>query len=157
MYRTAFVLLILMLVACGDQTVVVPDPETPVGPPDPYGDPPDYAGDPFAGFGEIVTVEVPGETETVVDETVEETVEVPVEDSNLPFAVQISAAAEEATATRLAEQVGAEVDAPVYIDHVGQYWKVRVGAFATREETGALLLQLQEMGFTDAWVVERVP
>jgi hypothetical protein len=157
MSRTILVFLVLLLAACGSQTANVPDqPAVPTGTADPYGDPPDYAGDPFAGFDRIVSIDVPGDT-VEPEEIPEETVEVPEVTSNLPFSVQISAAAEEATAVRLAEQVGSEVDAPVYIDHVGQYWKVRVGGFATREETEGLLHQLREMGFTDAWVVERVP
>jgi len=152
MIRPAIVLLILLLAACGDQTVVIPDPETPTGPVDPYGDPPDYAGDPFTGFDEIVSLEVPGDALPV-----EEFTPVPIDMSTLPWSIQISAAAEEATALRLSELVAAEVDAPVFIDHVGQYWKVRVGAFLNRDDANGLLQQLQTMGLTDAWIVERVP
>ncbi len=152
MNRTAGALLVILLAACGTQTVTVPtEEEIPEGPVDPYGDPPDYAGDPFAGFDEIVTLDVPGET------VVEPPIEIPEYTPVLPFAVQITAAAEEATAQRLAESVAADVDAPVFIDRIGQYWKVRVGAFATRAEADGLLEQLQAMGFADAWIVERIP
>ena len=162
MNRTTLLLpVLLLLAACGEETVVPDGQVVHTGTADPYGDPPDYAGDPFAGFDQIVTLEVPGETvpvpEEIPEEIPEETFEIQETGSNLPFSVQISAAAEEATAQRLAEQVSAQVDAPVYIYHIGQYWKVRVGAFPTREETATLLEQLREMGFTDAWVVERVP
>ena len=146
--RTSCIALLLILILVGCTKTVVEEPRI-LEPVDPYGDPPDYAGDPFTGFDSVYSISVPGET-------VSEVVEVTAPDRNeLPYSVQITAAGVEATAQRLAETVTAEIDAPVFIDQEGSYWKVRVGAFATREEAGGLLNQMHEMGFTDAWIVSR--
>jgi hypothetical protein len=155
MARTVLAAAVLLLAACGNQTTV-PDtgPET-TGPVDPYGDPPDYAGDPFRGFGEVFTLEVPGEAP--VAEEVPEVPEIPEMVTGGNVAVQISAALEEESALHLVDLVQAQVDAPVFVDHIGEYWKVRVGAFASREDAEDLLHRLQEMGYTDAWIVEREP
>ena len=139
------VLLMLVLIAC--TKTVVEEPRV-VEPIDPYGDPPDYSGDPFAGFDSVYSIAVPGETVEVVEVTAPDR-------NELPYSVQITAAGVEATAQRLVETITAETDAPVFIDQEGSYWKVRVGAFATREEADGLLNQMQEMGFTDAWIVSR--
>lgn len=145
--RTSCIALLLILILVGCTRTVVEEPTT-LEPIDPYGDPPDYAGDPFAGFDSVYSISVPGETVEVVEVTTPDRTE-------LPYSVQITAAGVEATAQRLAETVTAEIDAPVFIDQEGSYWKVRVGAFATPEEADELLNQMQQMGFTDAWIVFR--
>jgi len=145
--RTSCIALLLILILVGCTRTVVEEPTT-LEPIDPYGDPPDYAGDPFAGFDSVYSISVPGETVEVVETTTPDR-------SELPYSVQITAAGVEATAQRLAETVTAEIDAPVFIDQEGSYWKVRVGAFATPEEADELLNQMQQMGFTDAWIVFR--
>jgi hypothetical protein len=152
MARTALAAAVLLLAACGHQTTVPDTGPVATGPVDPYGDPPDYAGDPFRGFGEVFTMEVPGEPPVV-----EEVPEIPEIVPGGNVAVQISAALEEESALHLVDLVQTQVDSPVFIDHIGEYWKVRVGAFATREEAEDLLHRLQEMGYADAWIVERGP
>ncbi len=145
-----FLIPVLFLFACGD-TTVTPDNtnQTTEGPIDPYGDPPGYTGDPFESFPEPVRMTIPGE-------------ELPVEYeeemlSGTHYTVQISAATNEETAIRLKESVSAEVDHPVFIDHQGGFWKVRVGAFPAMEDAAAYTQVLVNMGFTDAWVTTREP
>ncbi len=146
-----FLIPVLFLFACGDTTVTRGNTgqTAETGPIDPYGDPPGYTGDPFVGFPEPVSMSIPGEELPFVFE--EEIL------SGTHFTVQISAATNEETAQRLAETVTADVDHPVFIDHQGDYWKVRVGAFPAMEDAAAYTQVLVNMGFTDAWVTTREP
>ncbi|NOQ23286.1 MAG: hypothetical protein GQ565_11645 [Candidatus Aegiribacteria sp.] len=152
MYKVIlFLIPVLILSACGDTTVIPSntDQTTTAGPIDPYADPPGYTGDPFEDFPEVIGMSVPGE-------------EVPIEYeeeilSGTHFTVQISAATNEETAMRLKESVSAEINHPVFIDHQGGFWKVRVGAFPAREDAVNYTHVLVNMGFTDAWVTTRDP
>lgn len=145
-----FLVPFLILSACGDTTVTPDnsDQTSTVEPVDPYGDPPDYTGDPFENFPGSTSLRIPGE---VVVEYEEEVL------TGTHFTIQISAATTEETAQRLAESVSAEINYPVFVDHIGGYWKVRVGAFPAREDAVAYTGVLVDMGFTDAWVTTREP
>ncbi len=145
-----FLIPVLILFACGD--TVTPDntdQTAETGPIDPYGDPPGYTGDPFETFPEPISMAIPGEELPIVYE--EEIL------SGTHFTIQISAATNEETAIRLKESVSAEVSHPVFIDHQGGFWKVRVGAFPAMEDAAAYTQVLVDMGFTDAWVTTREP
>jgi len=152
MYKSMlFLIPVLIILACGETTVTSDNSDqiTETGPIDPYGDPPGYTGDPFENFPDPVSMTIPGE-------------EIPVEYeeeilSGTHFTVQISAATSEETALRLMESVSAEINHPVFIDHQGGFWKVRVGAFPAMEDAAAYTQVLVNMGFTDAWVTTREP
>lgn len=137
---------LLMVVSCGEETVR-PDRTVHSGPVDPYEDPPDYSGDPFADFPEVTGVGIPSAVEYVYEEEVL---------SGSHYTVQISAATTLEAAEGLADRVSAGMTHPVFIDHEGTFWKVRVGAFPLRENAIDLGRELVDMGFTDAWVTTRV-
>lgn len=146
-----FLVLFLIFTSCGDTTVTpdITDQPEATGPIDPYCDPPDYTGDPFQDFPEPIGMIIPGDVP--VEEYEEEIL------TGTHFTIQISAATTEETAQRLAESVSAEINYPVFVDHMGGYWKVRVGAFPAREDAVAYTEILMDMGFTDAWVTTREP
>jgi cell division septation protein DedD len=145
-----FLVPFLILTACGDTTVTPnnSDQTSTVEPVEPYGDPPDYTGDPFENFPGSTGLSIPGEVEVEYEEEIL---------TGTHFTIQISAATTEETAQRLAESVSAEINYPVFVDHLGGYWKVRVGAFPAREDAVAYTRVLVDMGFTDAWVTTREP
>lgn len=135
--------LLLVIAACGTETSTDGDEGSPI---DPYGDPPGYSGDPFAGYGPVTSIEFPAPGENPV----------PVSPGGT-WSVQIAACATEEAALSLAEEVETLSDTPVFIDHIGSYYKVRVGAFGTSEETAELRNTLRSAGYPDAWSVEREP
>lgn len=125
---------------CGTRTGV---PEDRGGALDPYGDHPEYTGDPFAGFGPISSVDFPA-------------ADIPPETGAFGgWSVQVAACASVQAAETLQRSVESLVDEPVFIDQSGSYWKVRVGAYGTAEETAPLRQRLRESGYPDAWSVER--
>ncbi len=152
MIRTAevfIILIMLIMVACGNTTISTETDEIEVTEDiNPYADPPGYTGDPFTEFPGVIGVSVPGET---YDEREYEIL------SGTHFTVQVSAAASQETADRLAESISADITLPVFVDHSGRYWKVRVGAFPAREDAIDYSRVLMDMGFTDAWVTTREP
>lgn len=152
MIRTAevFIFLILLtMLGCGNTTISTETDQIEVTEDiNPYADPPGYTGNPFADFPGVIGVSVPQET---YDEREIEIL------SGTHFTVQVSAAASQETAERLAESISADITLPVFVDHSGRYWKVRVGAFAAREDAIEYSLVLVDMGFTDAWVTAREP
>ena len=135
------VTLLLVLAACGTETSTEGDEGSII---DPYGDPPGYSGDPFAGYGPVTSIEFPAGGEN----------QVPVY-NNGKWSVQVAACATEAAALSLAEELEAFGYVPVFIDHVGSYYKVRVGAFETSEESSELRNRLRAGSYPDAWSVER--
>jgi len=152
MIKTAevFIFLILLtMLGCGSTTISTETDEIEVTEDiNPYSDPPGYTGDPFADFPGVTGLSVPGETH---DEREFEIL------SGTHFTVQIAAATSQETAERLAESVSADIMLPVFIDHIGVYWKVRVGAFPAREDAVDYSHVLVDLGFTDAWVTTREP
>ncbi len=145
-----FLVPVLILVACGDTTVTPDnsDQTSTFEPIDPYSDPPDYTGDPFENFPGSTGLSIPGEVPVEYEEEIL---------TGTHFTIQISAATTEETAQRLAESVSAEINHPVFVDHIGEHWKVRVGAFPAREDATDYTRVLVDMGFTDAWVTTREP
>lgn len=127
--------------ACGTETSTDQSSGSDV---DPYGDPPGYTGDPFAGYGPITSISFP----------VEQEIPSPQESTG-SWSVQVAACATEAAASDLAEAVSRICSEPVFIDHIGSYYKVRVGAFETADETAELRSMLRSGGYGDAWSVER--
>jgi len=152
MNKLIFVILvsIMIIVSCGKTTVTAEndDQTSADGPIDPYDDPPDYTGDPFQNFPDVIGLSIPGEVPGAGEEEIL---------TGTHFTIQITAATSEETAQRLAETVSAEITGPVFIDHIGDYWKVRVGAFPARQDAVEYLQVLVNMGFTDAWVTTREP
>jgi len=145
-----FLVSLIIAAACGDTTVTPDNPDLiPSNEPiDPYGDPPDYTGDPFENFPVPTGVSIPGEVPVEYEEEIL---------TGTHFTIQISAATSEETAQRLVESVSADITHPVFVDHQGDYWKVRVGAFPARADAVDYTQVLVNMGFTDAWVVTREP
>jgi len=149
-YILVILVSILTIVSCGE-TTVSQDNDVQIstaGPVDPYDDPPDYTGDPFLNFPDVNGLSIPGEAPGAGEEEIL---------TGTHFTIQVTAATSEETAQRLAETVSAEITDPVFIDHIGDYWKVRVGAFPARQDAVEYLRVLVNMGFTDAWVTTREP
>ncbi len=133
----AFILFIIAL-SCGTATTG----ETDDAVPDPYGDPPGYSGDPFAGYGPVTSIALPaagGEA---------------TEPGGL-WSVQVAACATAESAESLRASIEAAFQEPVFIDHIGSYYKVRVGAFDSAEASAELRGILRGGGYPDAWSVER--
>ncbi len=153
MTRVLFLSLLLVVAGCGSSTA---QPErgqtdgetpTPAVAADPYGDPPAYGGDPFAGFGEIVTIAVPGGvSEADVNDTA---------DRAGMFSVQVAACASQEAAEGVAGDLRGLLEQQVFIDVEGAYHKVRVGSFGSREQAAALQASIRALGYADAWIVER--
>jgi len=114
---------------------------------DPYGDARVYEGDPFAGYLEVHSIEVPGPA-APADSTA-----AAVEGG--PWAIQIAACTSESAAQRLLELASSDTGLAGHIDREGQWWKVRLGGWATRQEASSHLAGAKAAGYADAWVVER--
>jgi hypothetical protein len=115
---------------------------------DPYADLPGYSGNPFAGFGPVMSVSFPAEGTT----------DIQIESQSSPgglWSVQIAACSGMDAAQNLRDAVAVETGLPVFIDQSGSYYKVRVGSFATSEETDELRNRLRSGGYPEAWSVER--
>jgi hypothetical protein len=141
---------LVLLAGCGTSTSTVQE-TTVEDIPDPYGDPPGYTGDPFAGFGPITSLSLPAsEGEEVAEVAVEESAE-----ASGPWSVQIAACGTMESALTLRDTVSNQIDEPVFIDHIGSYYKVRVGSFANSSDSDALRTQLRCGGYPDAWSVQR--
>ncbi len=134
----AFILFLLFL-SCGTTT----SGETEDSVPDPYGDPPGYSGDPFAGYGPVTSIVLPAEGG-------EET-----EPGGGSWSIQVAACATMESAESLRASLEADLQEPVFIDHIGSYYKVRVGAFDSAESSAELRSVLRGGGYPDAWSVER--
>lgn len=133
--------LLMLLAACGTETSTGGEAGSIL---DPYGDPPGYSGDPFVGYGPVTSVDFPAPGENPVL--------VPMVGT---WSVQVAACATEEAALSLAEALEALNDEPVFIDHVGSYYKVRIGAFETSGESAELRNRLRAGSYPDAWSVER--
>ncbi len=138
---------LFFVIGCGtststdDQEVIVLDP---------YADPPGITGNPFAGFGEVSSINLPApENESIVVEFNQ----VEVEDES--WTVQIAACATENAAKSLRDTIAASTEYPVFIDQIGSYYKVRVGAFSSSAASDELRVNLRANGYPDAWSVKR--
>lgn len=152
--RLAPVAAVLLIAACGS-SINTPGGEstgveTPVvtGPLDPYADPPDYEGDPFVGFPEVTGLPVPDYTGVTAETEIL---------SGAHYTIQIAAATSEEAAVRLAGMAEESLTLPVFIDPVGGFWKVRVGAFPSRTDADSALGGVRAQGYPDAWVTTRDP
>ncbi len=141
----SFALLIAGVTGCGTTSSTDDSIDTN---PDPYADPPGYSGDPFAGFGPVASITFPAEGDSEI-EMVEQI------ESAGPWSIQIAACGSMDAALTLRDTVAAETNHPVFIDHTGSYYKVRVGSFATSSGTDSLRNQLRSSGYPDAWSVQR--
>lgn len=138
-YRVPAVFFLLLLaLSCG--TVTSGETEDAVT--DPYGDPPGYSGDPFAGYGPVTSITLPAQGG-------EET------EPGGRWSVQVAACATMESAESLRASVEADFQEPVFIDHIGSYYKVRVGSFDSAESSAELRGALRGGGYPDAWSVER--
>ena len=115
---------------------------------DPYADPPGYSGDPFAGFGPVATIRFPAQGEVPIE--VEE-----VSVVNGAWSVQVAACGSLDAALTLRDTITAQTGEQVFVDHIGSYYKVRVGSFATSSDSDGLRVQLRSGGYPDAWSVQR--
>ncbi|PIE51209.1 hypothetical protein CSA37_13160 [Candidatus Fermentibacteria bacterium] len=144
MKRLLPLLILIVLAACGTETVTdTPDTDAV---PDPYADPPGYTENPFAGYGPVTSISLPaGNGEVAAASSA----------SHGNWSVQIAACGTMEAASSLQNQVSALTDEPVFIDRIGSYFKVRVGAFSTAESSSSLRALLRSNGYPDAWSVER--
>ncbi len=150
MSRIPMLVLLCLVLGCGSKVTVPPGTGgTAEAVPDPYGDPPGYGVDPFTGFGDVVSLAVPGGVAGQVEAAV------PREEG--PYSVQVAACSTPGAAASLASNLESAVGQRVFVDREGGYHKVRVGAFESGEQAGDLLQTLKSMGYTDAWVVRRSP
>jgi len=117
------------------------------GPVDPYGDPRPSDRDPFAGYLAITSLEVPAAADTAG--------EAAGTASAGDWAIQVAACSSESAAARLGELASGDTGLDFVVDREGQWWKVRVGSFATREAAGVALEGVKSSGYDDAWIVER--
>ncbi|MCK5131181.1 MAG: SPOR domain-containing protein [Candidatus Sabulitectum sp.] len=115
---------------------------------DPYADPPGYSGDPFAGFGPVTSIRFPADEDSGIE------IETPTA-VNGPWGVQVAACSSIDAALTLRDTIAAQTDQPVFIDHTGSYYKVRVGSFAISSDSDELRAQLRSSGYPDAWSVQR--
>lgn len=145
MLKVLFITALLITLACGTASSV-PGDGTAEPDPDPYGDSPAYGGDPFAGFGEIVSIAVPGGLEEASPEQ---------GGTDGRFSVQVAACATPEAAESVAGELRGLLEQPVFVDREGAYHKVRVGSFESREQALALQASVRALGWSDAWVVER--
>lgn len=145
MFKVLLIAALLLAVACGT-TSSVPGNDTTPPDTDPYGDSPAYGGDPFAGFGEIVSIAVPGGVQDASQD---------VDERNGRFSVQVAACATPEAAADVAAGLRGLLEQPVFVDSEGAYHKVRVGSFENREQALALQASVRALGWSDAWVVER--
>jgi hypothetical protein len=88
-------------------------------------------------------------------------VEAPVEDvaidsttmTGAGFRVQVFATGDRHRAEQFKTEAGMRLNAPAYIEHVDDIYKVRVGDCRSREEAERLRLKCHAMGYKDAWIV----
>jgi len=133
----------VLLAGCGTTTVPDTTGDEAV---DPYADPPGYTGDPFAGFGPVTSIRFPAEGEPVAEQP---------SDTGGAWSVQVAACGTMDAALTVRDTVANSTDQPVFVDHIGNYYKVRVGSFATSAESDQLRIQLRSGGYPDAWSVQR--
>ncbi|MFW6129340.1 MAG: SPOR domain-containing protein, partial [Candidatus Aminicenantaceae bacterium] len=70
------------------------------------------------------------------------------------FRVQIAALYRREDANKLAEDIRSLIkDENVYVEHINEYWKVRIGDFRTKEEAKKLKERLKTLGYKAAWIV----
>lgn len=144
MKRLFFVLIPAVLASCGTETSTVTEEEQVL---DPFGDPPGYVGDPFAGYGPVTSISLPADGNSFTQEVV----------SGGAWSIQTAACGSMEAALSMKDIIASKTDHPVFIDHIGSYYKVRVGAFSTADESAELREFLRSNGYPDAWSVEREP
>lgn len=153
------VLAVLAVSSCGRQTIR-PAPGTGAqssGPVDPYADPRTYSGDPFAGFLQVFTIDLPAEDSTSADSasSQESLVIAGTPSERGPWCIQIAACSTQEDAARVAVGADPLTDLECSVESEPPWWKVRLGAFATREAAEARLVEVRALGYSDAWVVRR--
>ncbi|MCK5786954.1 MAG: SPOR domain-containing protein [Candidatus Sabulitectum sp.] len=115
---------------------------------DPYADPPGYSGDPFAGFDPVTSIRFPAEGDLEIE------MEEPAS-MNGAWSVQVAACGSMDAALSVRDIINAQTDHPVFVDHVGSFYKVRVGAFTSSSDSDGLRNHLRSNGYPEAWSVER--
>ncbi len=134
---------VVLIAGCGTSTTQ----NTTAGEtPGPYDDPPGYSGDPFAGFGPVTSIRLPAEGNITVEEPL---------DTTGTWSVQVAACGTMDAAMTLRDTIANQTDQPVFVDHVGNYYKVRVGSFASSSDSDELRVQLRSGSYPDAWSVQR--
>ena len=70
------------------------------------------------------------------------------------YRVQVIAVSTETSADKVADEVRSKLPGEkVYVEHIGDYWKVRVGDCSTKGDAEVLRDKLRSIGYSDAWVV----
>ncbi|MBN1433408.1 SPOR domain-containing protein [Candidatus Fermentibacterales bacterium] len=158
--------LCLAVASCGTPETI-PDSGAGTGEIDPYSDgplelPDAYGQDPFAGFGPVTRIDVPGEPSLPPPGDPDPGPGPSAGSGELPgivrdgYSIQIAACDTRDGAERMAALTADQTGEPIYVDSLPPYWKVRIGCFGTRQEAEAFLPEVRSMGYSDAWVVERV-
>ena len=137
--------MLLLMTGCGSSTSTDSETSEII---DPYADPPGYSGDPFAGFGPVTSIRFPADGDPEIE--MEEPVSL-----NGAWSVQVAACGSMDAALSLRDIIAAQTDHPVFVDPVGSYYKVRVGAFASSSDSDGLRNHLRSSGYPEAWSVER--
>ncbi len=145
------VLVVAVLAGCGTETTRPQTTGSDPPEPDAYTDLPGYEGDPFAGFAEVVSIDLPAPSADGAEDPGDEGTATTAG----PFSIQIMALGDEATARGVAESASDASGLESHVDHEGGYWKVRLGSFSDRASASAKLAEMAELGFFDAWVVRR--
>jgi hypothetical protein len=69
------------------------------------------------------------------------------------YRVQVAACESREIAEALGAEAGARVEASVYVEHDGPFYKVRVGDCTTEKECLGLRDRLRQAGYPSAWTV----
>ncbi|MGQ9707228.1 MAG: SPOR domain-containing protein [bacterium] len=70
------------------------------------------------------------------------------------YRVQVIAVTTKTGADKVAEEVRIKLPGEkVYVEQIGEYWKVRVGDCSTRSSAETLRDKLRSLGYSDAWIV----
>ena len=72
------------------------------------------------------------------------------------FRIQVFAGTDSVNARAIKYQVTSDFDQPVYMVHDGGLYKVQAGDYPYRTDADNAKLQLNQKGFTGAWVVKRM-
>jgi len=114
---------------------------------DPYGDPVVYPRDPFEGFPVINELDYPGEPGSCTEPP----------SGTGAWSVQIAACAGESDAARLGAVASSLTGLPFFVDREDVWWKVRLGSYSSAEDAAAGLATAVGSGYSDAWIVRRLP
>ncbi len=106
-----------------------------------------YPRDPFEGFPVINELDYPGEPGSCTEPP----------SGTGAWSVQIAACAGESDAARLGAVASSLTGLPFFVDREDVWWKVRLGSYSSAEDAAAGLATAVGSGYSDAWIVRRLP